>query len=115
MYIVKLDIKDIVYFLAEELERLLPFGYSFNEDSAWELVDNCFLCYRLQNYKDTDLYEAYSQLLPTEVIDSIFSKLSNGINRLLDVRIDPRLRTNIPDSVYYEGAGKYKLYWRSIW
>lgn len=114
MYTVNLDIRDFVYYLAGEIERLTPFGYDFNSESMWELFDDCFITPELQNYKDTDIYDGYSRLIPTDVIQEVFGKLSQGINKALNFRINPKYRYSVPDSVYYTGGGGYKLYWRRV-
>lgn len=109
---VRVKVADIVYHLAVLIEKHYPFGFSFDSNHFWELIDEAFVDEALQNYKDTALYEGFVDHIPTEVLDSIFEEILNIINVSLDRIVDEVYRYKLPDVVYYDGDGIYTARWR---
>lgn len=113
MYVITIDIRDIVYFLAMEIEKVYPYGFDVDENKVWEVFDDCFVEKQLQSFRDTELYDGYKENVCTDRLDYIFEQLFKGVNNFLDFRVRSDFRFTLPDTVIYLGACKFKLYWRS--
>ena len=112
MYQQLLDVSSVALDFACEIERMLPTHYDFDYESFWELIECGFLDDSIQDPRNSDLFDHFSEHLPTDIVTNIFLRVLAYTNHFLNYRVPSRFRRVPPTSVYYVKSGTYRLLWR---